>query len=259
MIEFEWSSPDSLQQLCQILKVVDVIDSIDDRLSQEIQSFAVSGSELATLSARLPDAPVSLVHSMRAGLSASRGSLDQIKTVFEAKAPMRRTALFSMTRSALVGAARVIFVLGSDDTEHQLQNARTVLQQEAASFLRGVEAMDTFKHLRAFRPPEGLTARMHDQIRELGGERPPGDGKTIGQMALAVGELLERSGLADATTGDALAEHVAYIWNAYSGEAHAFGWPRLIPGDFVADFGLVASVSHLAFDLALRKAGSQTT
>lgn len=259
MIEFDFSRPESREQMLRSLDTVGVIDILDDRLSGDVEAFAEPGSYLALLSSQLPEAPVNLIHSLRAGLSATRGSLDQIRALFEAGEPVYRTAMFSMTRSALLGAARVIFVLGPDDRNQQLQNARTVLHQEGASFLRGLEGLDKFEQLEELRPPDGLIARTREQVGALGGSRIPGEWNTINNMAGVVGQQLALSQRADTVTGEALAEHVAYIWNAYSGEAHAFGWPGILPGDFVADFGYVTSVSHLSFAIAVKKALRQTS
>lgn len=43
-----------------------------------------------------------------------------------------------------------------------------------------------------------------------------------------------------------------WIFNAYSGKAHGYGWPYLVPhandlpGDFVSDLTMLASVTHVA-------------
>lgn len=81
-------------------------------------------------------------------------------------------------------------------------------------------------------------------------------------MACVIGEQLAAGGGADSASRaspEVLAEHITWIWHAYSGAAHGFGWPRLLPGtdsmagNFVADLGLVVPVAHLAFDVTIRR------
>ncbi len=52
-----------------------------------------------------------------------------------------------------------------------------------------------------------------------------------------------------------LREQLIWIFNVYSGKAHGYGWPLLVPhagdlpDDFVADFFMLASVTQLALQL----------
>lgn len=56
-------------------------------------------------------------------------------------------------------------------------------------------------------------------------------------------------------------EHVRWMFHVYSGVAHGFAWPQLVPGTqslpghFISEFTTAASVAHLAADITLRRAG----
>ena len=56
-----------------------------------------------------------------------------------------------------------------------------------------------------------------------------------------------------------LREHLAWTFNVYSGVAHGFAWPQLVPrteslpGHFVGELTTVASITHMAFDLTARR------
>ncbi len=79
------------------------------------------------------------------------------------------------------------------------------------------------------------------------------------RAGLTAGEQLATSGFDDSAAPDVLAEHIMWVWHAYSGAAHGYAWPWLLPGtaslagDFIADLGLVVPVTHLAFDVAQRR------
>ncbi len=77
---------------------------------------------------------------------------------------------------------------------------------------------------------------------------------TLKEVARVIGEQLATSGFDDSVAPEVFAEHIMWIWHAYSGAAHGFAWPRLLPRtDFIADLGLVVPVTHLAFDVAQRR------
>jgi hypothetical protein len=82
--------------------------------------------------------------------------------------------------------------------------------------------------------------------------------KTLVAMATVIGEMLTANGY-ESPEGWPLAELMTWIFHVYSGVAHGFGWPRLVPGTdsmpglFVPEFYMVTCVAQIAFDVTLRR------
>lgn len=252
MITFDWDSPESIEQIQRFLKVITIIDEIDNSLSSDVDSFAEYGSYLHQASADFEYAPISLSHSLRAALTTSRGALDQASLLIRGSQPPYRITLLALTRSALVSAGRVIYVLGPLDADIKKTNAHMVLRQEGHSFLRGLRAFAKFEILEGLKPPPEFLAEMekrNDRIQAVGGRRD--DTFVLSGMAEIVGNALIASrGDLEGDEVIALAEKVTWVWQTCSGEVHGFGWPGYLPGEFVTDFGTVVSIVHLAFNLA---------
>jgi len=73
-------------------------------------------------------------------------------------------------------------------------------------------------------------------------------------MADTIAQALATQDRASAEAVQTLAGFVGWRLNVYSGQAHGFGWPDPVLGvDVSADFSLVASITHLAFNTAPRR------
>lgn len=230
------------------LAVIDVIEDLNKHLAEP----PCPDSEMYELDRKvLPDAPVSLINSMRRGLTASLDSLRPIAAHFKGEGPATLISLQSGIRTALMGASRVLFVLGPDEAAVREGNARIVLAQEWTSLNRALRAFARFEVLKAMAPPPELLSDMQECAAPLRGTAKQSETETLTLVAEEIGrQLARRHANIDERTAK---EAVQWIWHSASGSAHGFGWPTLAGGDFVTDFGTVVPVSHLAFDAAVRR------
>jgi len=247
------------EHLRRQLAIVEIIDKLDGQLSPDPYRLAEPGSELAALAETAPDAPVNLLLSVRAGLTAARGALDQIASLLGHDLPTDTIVLQALLRTALLGAGRVVFALAPADPEQRQRNVRVVLRQESRSLMQGLNAFAEFEHLALLKPHGGYLEEQRRKNKALqDGSQPAGEAMILKEVAGVIGEQLVTSGLDDSPPG-VVAEHIMWIWHAYSGAAHGFAWPWLLPGtaslagDFIADLGFVVPVTHLAFDVAQRR------
>jgi len=260
VIDIGLDADGAVEHLRRQLVIVEIIDELDRQLSPDPYELAEPGSELAALAEIARDAPVNLLLSVRAGLTAARGALDQIASIVAQNLPTNAIVLQSLLRAALLGAGRVVYTLAPADLEQRQRNVRTVLRQEGRSLMQGLDSFAKFEHLMTLKPPDRYLEEQRSRNTALSdAPRPAGEAKTLEEVARVIGEELVASGFTDSAVPDVLAEHIMWIWHAYSGAAHGFGWPRLLPGtapmagDFVSDLGVVVSVTHLAFDVAQRR------
>ncbi len=250
----------AIEHLRRQLAIVEIIDKLDGQLSPDPYRLAEPGSELAALAETAPDAPVNLVLSVRAGLTAARGALDQIASLLGHNSPTDAIVLQALLRTALLGAGRVVFALAPADPGQRQRNVRVVLRQESRSLMQGLNAFAEFEHLASLKPHGGYLEEQRRKNKALqDGSQPAGEAMTLKEVARVIGEQLATSGFDDSAAPDVLAEHIMWVWHAYSGAAHGYAWPWLLPGtaslagDFIADLGLVVPVTHLAFDVAQRR------
>jgi hypothetical protein len=253
-------SPAAADHLRRQLATIAVIDDLDARIPTAAGAIAEPGSELAELVRMTAsvDPPVDLLLSLRSGLTTARLTLDQIALLFHARTLTHPVVLQVLTRAALLGAGRVVYVLGPEELEARRRNAETVLRQEGSSLMRGLRAMKDFQHLETLRPTPEYVAEQQRRNTAIQQQRPPGEERVLADMAAAIGQRFKRwaedARPAEQGLGEVVTEHVTWIWHTFSGVAHGYGWPTQAPGytehssgDFLADFGLVVPVVHLAF------------
>ncbi len=250
----------AIEHLHRQLATVEIINELDGQLSPDPYTLAEPGSELAALAKTVPDAPVNLLLSIRAGLTAARGALAQIANLLEHDLPTDAIVLQALLRTALLGAGRVVFSLAPGDSEQRKRNVRVVLRQESRSLMQGLNCFAEFEHLSILKPRSGYLEEQRNKDKALqDGSRPAGEAMTLNEVARVIGEQLATSGFDESGLPDVLAEHIMWIWHAYSGLSHGYAWPGVLPraastaGDFIADLGLVVPVTHLAFDVARRR------
>ncbi len=244
----------AIEHLRRQLAIVEIIDKLDGQLSPDPYRLAEPGSELAALAETAPDAPVNLLLSVRAGLTAARGALDHIASLLGHNLPTDAIVLQALLRTALLGAGRIVFALAPADPGQRQRNVRVVLRQEGRSLMQGLNSFAEFEHLAFLKPQGGYLEEQRRKNNALqNGSQPAGEAMTLKEVARVIGEQLATSGFDDSAAPEVLAEHIMWIWHAYSGAAHGFAWPLLPRTDFIADLGLVVPVTHLAFDVAQRR------
>lgn len=243
-------------------RILDMIDDIDRRQNGFMSDPAVlwnSDCDLADLVAALPDPPVDIRLTVGAGLTAAHNCLWQVSKFITESIATTSVALLTLARTALLGASRVVFMLGPDAPDERERNAAIVLRQETASLMRLYDDAEHFTSLTALVPPPDVIAGQRARAVTVNrSSKRLGEAKTLQAVARVVGKLLADSGY-DRTALPAHGEHLAWTFNTYSGVAHGFGWPRLVPGTdsapghFLSDLYLVTSTTQLAFEVAQQR------
>lgn len=227
-------------------------------------------SDLANLSATLPDAPVSIEESLVVAIECAYGAVHHIAYLLDKNADFPPIVLSSLLRTALLGAGRALYAIGPDDPGVRFSNSLVVLRQESSSFLQGVESFSAFTQLGALVPPPDVSTALRQQNQDINvAGRPTGERKTLTAMATVIAQQLTLNGYTDPNIQELLAEEVEWVWHAYSGVAHAFAWPgRLpsyagrsttpMPGDFYAEFSFVVTITHLALQKMVERSRAAT-
>jgi hypothetical protein len=228
------------------------------------------GSELANLSAALPDAPVSIEESLAVGVECAYGAVGHLAHLLDKEASFAPIVLSSLLRTALLGAGRTVYAIGPDDPDARFSNSLVVLRQESNSLLQGIESFSAFIQLGALVPPQYVSSawtQLNQEVNSIG--RPMGERRTLTAMATVIAQELTLNGYIGPNAQELLAEEVEWVWHAYSGVAHAFAWPRRLPsysgpsvtpmpGDFYAEFGFVVSITHLALKKTAERSHATT-
>lgn len=151
-IDMGLDDPEAMEALTRAIRIVD--ESVDS-LREDIGAIRYcDDSEVCRLAHALPSGPLSLDHSIVVAAEAARGALDQISWTVRNHAPTSMIVLHALLRAALVGSARVVFVLLPSDPSVRLQNARVLLAQEGRSFAQALDSYAKFDRLASLRPDE---------------------------------------------------------------------------------------------------------
>ncbi|WP_299039675.1 hypothetical protein [uncultured Pseudokineococcus sp.] len=241
--------------------VTRVVQEMAQKLPDLPQLLGEQGSDLRRLLEALPDPPVDLRVTILAGLRTAHDSLVHVAELAQDRRTVSISILQSQLRAALLGAGRIVFMLHPDDHAQQLTNARIVLQQESKSLMQLYDTTRQFQRLTGLVPSADIiTAQKARHAGVTAGASSMGDGKTLKAMADTIAQALVTQDRASAETVKTIAELVGWMFNVSSGRAHGFGWPDLVPGvDVSADFSMVASITHLAFDTTLRRSAGPST
>ena len=252
--------PEDYIALHKIHGMIQRIGQRYDSLPADAALLGEPGSDFADLINALPEPPVDLRISVFDGLTTARAALSQISSFIFDGVLTTPSVLQTLARSALLGAGRVVYVLGPPSPEVRQENARMVLHQEGKSLMRAYSAFEQFKQLSLLVPPADIVAAQRERNNAVqGGAEAIGEEKTLMAMATVIGELLVTNGYDSPGGGKSFAELMTWIFHVYSGVAHGFGWPRLVPGsnsmpgDFMADLYMVTCVADFASDVALRR------
>lgn len=245
-----------------ILQLAECLDAIER---------VPASAELYRLHGAIPDGPLHLDQVLFAAIEASVGSLQQIARLVIDELPTSPIVFQTLLRTALVGAARVVYVLLPSDPELRTERAAAVVAQDLGSGIRGLKRYVQFEGLVRVRAPEKLLNSFQAQHRELGSAKAETkDGATVDNMTEAIAEALISAAPEQHTDENIaiLRDEAAWLWNTYSGLAHGHAWPALmwtlsgdrrIPGDFAMDFHHVTTCAHFALaSLAARCAPDST-
>lgn len=263
MIDFGLTDPEVSAHFDRALAVID--GPIAD-LTERISTAATLGAdtELNRLHHAIAAGPLDLVTSLLAALQAATGALQQVSYLATHPVPTSPIVFQSLLRTALVGSARVAYVLLPANPDQRRDRAAAVLAQDAASGIKALQHYTQFDGLAGVRAPEDLLTRFVAQKDELRQQQAPArDGDIVDGMTEAIVDALELAEINDQFGFAILRDHAHWLWNTYSGLAHAYSWPRSmwtlsgdrrIPGDFPMDLNQVSTSAHVALMAYLARA-----
>lgn len=201
-------------------------------------------------------APLNIDTVLRMALESANASLQQIAYFIEHAPKIDRITLQSLMRVAILGTARTAFVLLPTDPEKRLENAKSVIAQDCQSGIRGIQQYVEFAGMPAMAPSPELLEGLRQQKDELYPKgRLPGEATIIHRQTEALIEALHAAGIDKTFSTDIMRDHASWLWNTYSGLAHANSWPlllpgispdRRIPGDFPIDLYMTTTAFHMA-------------
>lgn len=260
--------PEDQEQLIRALASIESMAELCGKVPDDLTLLSATGSELKRVIDALPEPQVDLRLTITEGLAVAHGSLGLVRNIIVDNGPPIVPAVLPvLLRSALLGACRVLYMLGPETERERIANARVVLQQEAYSFYQAYTQFAEFEQFGALvPPPDQVTVYEARRAKLLEGGRPRGEARILDSMAEVVSKLLAAAE-SDAPKTEVdnhaktIKEHVRWLFHVHSGIAHGFGWPRLVPstqslpGHFIADLTMIASLAHLAADVTLRRAG----
>lgn len=252
-IDLGLNDPAAIEMLTWAVRIID--ESVGCLRDEIGSNPPAADSEVYRLTQALPPGPIAFDHTIFAAATAARQALDQISYLLRNDVPKSAIVLQALIRSALV-SGRTAFALLPADPSERLQNAELVVAQESSSYMRALNEYAEFKQLLLMRPDKqdlDEAQTQNDALRN--GRRLPGDRAVMTGAADVIGAALAAIPNYREENPELRREHVIWLWNTYSGLAHTYGWPRLmpssgrdrrVPGDFPGDLFMVANIAHIA-------------
>ncbi|SMY01673.1 hypothetical protein [Brevibacterium antiquum] len=263
---------DDLEVAEMLTRALSVIDGpVEDCWSEFLkEKDNTEESELVRLYEEMPAGPIDITGVIAVGVETARSCLNQISFIIQNPVPTSPVVLQTLLRAALVGSARTLYVLLPTDPDERLERAHKVVARDTESGRQGLRQFAGFQGMRAFAAPEDLVESMTNHRKELWPKgNPPGDGKIVEGMSAVMHDALELAGVGEELGHEFLTDHVTWLWNTYSGLAHGYFWPRLlpglaeddrrIPGDFPLDLHQIATATHMALLAALSRMAPGST
>lgn len=253
--------PGALEHMKKALAIIDDCRQRMNSLPEDFRELGKPNTELHNLIySELPDPVVDLCLTIHASLTSSLECLEQIKRFCEG-VPTDPIVLAALMRTNLLAAARIVFMFGPLTPEQRKTNMLQIMRQESDSVFRWYDAARTYEKLNDLVPPEKvLTAQRARKARIDEMTTRGGEAAMLKSAAAITADLLAaQPEMRDDMTVDeaeqVLREQLIWIFNVYSGKAHAYGWPRIVPhagdlpDDFSADFFMLCSMTQLALQL----------
>lgn len=225
-----------------------------DRLLTSYDNCLVGPTELGRLRDALPDGPINLAKCLPNTATIMRLSLEIVRDwLFTSGVPAVPLAI--QARTILMGAGRILYCLGPGSFDKCLEHAQRVLLQEANSCLRALKASRQFQALNAQGPSKDAVEGVSAQVKALTaipGVQAMGEVSMLKGMAAEVAALLPD----ESSAAQAHQEHVSWMFHRYSGYAHGYGWPSMLPPvGLWADLGVIAGAASLSMMYLNRWAG----
>lgn len=267
MIDFGLADPHVAAHFDRALAI---INGPITELAERISAITTLGAdtEVNRLHHGTAAGPLDITTSLLTALQAATGALQQISYLAANQVPTSPIVFQSLLRTALVGSARVAYVLLPANPDQRRDRAAAVLAQDAASGIKALQHYTQFDGLAGVCAPEELLTQFLAQKDELRRQQAPArDGDVVNGMTEAIVDALELADLSDETGPAILRDHAHWLWNTYSGLAHGYCWPRSmwtlsgdrrIPGDFPMDLHQVSTCTHVALIAYLARAAPGT-
>ena len=256
--------PGAMEHLRSALGIIEDCRARRERLPAPAD-LGLQGTALYPVISNLPDCPVDPRISLVASLDSSLHCLEQIAIFIQENGKTTPEAMATMMRTALLAGCRPVFMLGLTDPDKRRMNILRLMFQDGSSLGKFFKTAKDFDHLRSLVPPPEILEVHENRIATLrslvpSASRLSGEAPMLDEVAEIVGELVVSRDDAPEASARILTEHLSLMFNAYSGAAHGYGWPKLIhfpsdlPGDFVADFYTLATFTQLSLDLTEKEA-----
>lgn len=254
--------PGALEHMKRALAIIDDCRQRMNSLPGDFGKLGEPNTELHNLIySELPNPVVDLRLTVHASLTSSLECLEQIKRFCQG-VPTTPIVLAALMRTNLLAAARIVFMFGPLAPEQRKTNMLQIVRQESDSVFRWYDEARTYEELGFLVPPEQVLtaqrarkARIDETTTRGGGEAAMLKSAAAITASLLVTRPEMRDDMAVDEAEKALREQLLWIFNVYSGKAHAYGWPRIVPhdrdlpGDFSADFFMLCSMTQLAVKL----------
>jgi hypothetical protein len=211
-------------------------------------------TELGRLRDALTVGPINLAKCLPNTATITRFSLEIVRDWLFSSG-VKAVPLAILARTILMGAGRILYCLGPGSFEECLEHAQRVVLQEASSCLRALKAARHFQALSGQAPSEDAVDAVSAQVKALTaatGEQAMGEASMLQGMADVIAALLPD----EDSAAQAHHQHVSWMFQRYSGYAHGYGWPSMLPpAGLWADLGLITGAASLAMMYLNRSAG----
>lgn len=259
---------EDVDQLRLLLANIRQMEGLCDQLPNNPAELSQPGNDIERLLNQLPEPQVDPRLTIMMGIRVTRGSLSLVRTIFEENnTPIVPQILPILLRPALLAGGRIVYMLGPQDEEQRVTNTKIALQLEAESYRRAYLQFAEFELFQALVPPPETVKLYEDRRSNLRtiNSTLPGEGRVLDSVSAVVGELISGNvpTAPDASDPAKLAkEHIRWLFHTYSGIAHGYAWPWLVPGTkslpghFIADLTTIVNIGHLAAAVTLRRSAT---
>lgn len=220
-----------------------------------------AGSELARLDAEV-QGKVPIGVTLDAAMRSATDALDHLRLFLSQGVAPPAAVVMALSRVALLGTSRVLYVLGPQDRNERVDHLQRVARAETHSFHRMLKTGAAWEHF-PLGAGQVLVAEVKAELDANPGPRVTDTSMVteIPQTVAAAFVRAEHDGFSDQNEAT-LREHMQWMWQVWSGGAHGWSWPEhlpgsndvqhRVPGDWVSDLSLLASLTQLALKTLAR-------
>lgn len=224
------------------------------------------GSDLAADEAECsPDC--SPAHMVLWSINSATDSLHAIAEMIWTRGEYIPTTFYPLMRTALVSAARALWILHPEDSTERCKRALGEALKEANSKKQALIEFDEIQSIKQMfgQEPSELIEAVNKEIEQLlsrlGGQKPKGETNMIRTLAKQV------SLHSDTPDANELIGRYMLMWHAFSGSVHGFSWQDQLAtvvdentgteiiGDFLQNLNHISSAIEDALGLYRQRAG----